>query len=174
MRGFCFSEIGKELLIQQPDPNTDFFIFLTDFAKRENISHVAINLEDYNICRLGIKDLLAYGLHVIVVDAQYTPIDDAETIPVFVHRNIDTLDKYFPECLVVGSLIPYFQQRRKLKQIKTYFQEGVGKYKMNALSSGWMIRTTVGGIEYIKMRIYEYVVERDYELEKGNAKRNRR
>ncbi|AHZ60285.1 hypothetical protein DA66_0025 [Dickeya phage RC-2014] len=44
---------------------------------------------------------------------------------------------------------------------------------MNALSSGWRVLSTAGGTDYIKMRVYEYVVERDYELEKGNAKRNR-
>lgn len=174
MRGFCFSEIGKELSIQYPDPNTDFFIFLSDYAKRDNINVVAMEYEDYKFCRLGVKDLLRYGLHVIIVDPSYSPIDDEEVLPVFVHRNIDTLDKYYPECIVLGRLISYFHRGRKLDQIKSYFQDGVGQYKMNALSSGWKVLSTAGSADYIKMRIYDYTIERDYELEKGNAKRNQR
>lgn len=174
MYGFCFSETGEQLSIQYPDPNTDFFIFLTDYARKENRPQVAILYEDYKGCRLGIKDLLAYGIQVIVVDPCYSPIDDEEVLPVYVHRNVDTLDKHYPDCIIIGDLIPHFQRTRKLKQIKSYFQDGVGQYKMNALSSGWRVLTTVGGTDYIKMRVYEYVVERDYELEKGNAKRKRR
>ncbi|BBK03829.1 hypothetical protein [Enterobacter phage EspM4VN] len=173
MRGFCFSEIGKELSIQYPDPNTDFFIFLSDYAKKENATHIAMKHDDYKFCRLGVKDLLRAGLNVIIVDPSYSPIDDEEVLPVFVHRNINTLDKHFPDCVVIGELVSYFHHGRKLKQIKSYFQEGVGQYKMNALSSGWRVLSTAGGTDYIKMRVYEYVVERDYELEKGNAKRNR-
>lgn len=174
MRGFCFSEIGKELSIQYPDPNTDFFIFLTDHAKKENISEVALSHGDYKLCRLGVKDLLSYGLKVVIVDPCYSPIDDEEVLPVYVHRNIDTLDKHYPDCIVIGELIAYCHRHRKLQQIKSYFQDGVGQYKMNALSSGWRVLSTAGSAEYIKTRVYQYVVERDYELEKSNAKRNRR
>lgn len=174
MRGFCFSEIGKELSIQYPDPNTDFFIFLTDYAKKENILQVAMKHEDYKFCRLGVKDLLSYGLQVVIVDPCYSPIDDEEVLPVYVHRNINTLDKHYPDCIVIGELITYYHHLRKLQQIKSYFQDGVGQYKMNALSSGWRVLSTAGGADYIKMRVYEYVVERDYELEKSNAKRKRR
>ena len=174
MRGFCFSEIGKELSIQYPDPNTDFFIFLTDYAKQENVTHVAMNLEDYKFCRLGVKDLLKYGLSVIIVDVSYSPIDDEEVLPVEVHRNINTLDKHHPECIVIGSLIPYFHHMRRLKKIKSHFQEGVGQYKMTVLRSGWVVRSTAGSDTHIRTRSYEYVVERDYELENSNAKRKRR
>lgn len=174
MRGFCFSEIGKELSIQYPDPNTDFFIFLTDYAKKENILQVALKNEDYKFCRLGVKDLLSYGLQVIIVDPCYSPIDDEEVLPVYVHRDIDTLDKHYPDCIVIGSLITYYHHSRKLQQIKSYFQDGIGQYKMNAISSGWRVLSTAGSADYIKMRVYEYVVERDYELEKCNAKRKRR
>lgn len=174
MRGFCFSEIGKELSIQYPDPNTDFFIFLSDYAQKENISHIAMKYEDYKFCRLGVKDLLRFGLYVIIVDQTYSPIDDEEVLPVFVHRNINTLDTHFPGCVVVGELVPYFHRVRKLEQIKSYFQDGVGQYKMNVLGSGWKVLSTAGGTDYIKMRVYGYDVDRDYELEKSNAKRKRR
>lgn len=174
MHGFCFSEIGKELCIQYPDPNTDFFIFLSDYARKENTNLVAMAYEDYNFCRIGVKDLLSYGFGVIIVDACYSPINDVEILPVYVQRNIDTLDTHYPDCIVVGGLVPYYQRQRKLKQIKSYFQQGVGQYKMNALSSGWRVLSTAGGTDYIKMRTYEYVVERDYELENSNAKRNKK
>lgn len=174
MRGFCFSEIGKELAIQYPDPNTDFFIFLSDWAKQEGTQYIAMSAEDFKFCRLGVKDILRYGLQVIIVDSSYSPIDDEEVLPVGVHRDINTLDKYFPDCIVIGSLINYYHHQRKLEKIKSYFQEGVGQYKMNVLQSGWCVRTTVGNSNHIRMRVYEYVVDRDYELEKSNAKRKRR
>jgi hypothetical protein len=91
-----------------------------------------------------------------------------------VHRNVNTLDKHFPDCVVIGELVSYYHRGRKLQQIKSYFQEGVGQYKMNILSSGWRVLSSAGGTDYIKMRVYEYVVERDYELEKSNAKRKTR
>lgn len=171
MHGFCFSEQGKEISIQVPDPNTDFFVFLMDYAEQNQMGSVAMTLEDFKNCRQGAKDIIRHGLSVIIVDPTYSPINDNEVLPVNVHRNIDTLDKHYPDAIVLGSLIPHFHRQRRLQKIKTHFQEGAGQYMMNVLTSGWVIRGTTGGADRVSTRSYEYVVERDYELENSNAKR---
>lgn len=174
MKAFCFSEEGKELSILRPDPNTDFFLFLTDFAKQHGHNIVAVTYKDLQQCRLGIKDLLNYGLRVVVVDQVYSPISDTPVIPVWVHRNALTLQQYYPDCIVIGELIPIYQRLRQLELIKTYFQDGVPLVNMDALKSGWVITRTTGNSEKINSRIYEYVTSRDYELEINSEKRNSR
>lgn len=165
MQGFCFSTIGKELEVQHPDSNTDFFLFLTDYAKLVGASEIAMTYDDMKFGRLGVKDLLNYGFKVIIVDPTYSPIDDEDVIPVWVHRMVGTLDKHHPDCIVIGSLIGHFHSTRRLEKIKSYFQDGDPSYSMNVLKSGWVVRGTTGNDNQIISRVYEYVKDRDYELE---------
>lgn len=175
MLGFCFSTPGEELGIQYPESNTDFFIFLSDFAKANKVDHIAMTVQDMRFGILGVKDLLRYGFKVIVVDPRYSPIDDDHVIPVSVHRDPDTLDKYYPDCIVIGELITRYHSQRKLEMIKSYFQEGKTAYSMLVLKSGWTVKSTSGRADTnrINTRVYAYVVERDYELETKNAKRRK-
>lgn len=174
MHGFCFSQVGEQLTILYPESGTDFYLFLSDFAKHLGINNIAMSKEDMRFGRLGVKDLLKYGFNVIIVDPTYSPIQDEDVLPVGVHRNIETLDKHFPDCIVIGDIIPYFHKRRRLKSIKSYFQEGTPSVIMDVLTSGWVVKSTTGNSQQINSRVYEYVKDRDYELEKSNAKRKTR
>lgn len=173
MHGFCFSQIGEQLSILHPDSGTDFYLFLSDFGRHLGVRHIAMSKDDMRFGRLGVKDLLKQGFEVIIVDPSYSPIQDEDVIPVGVHRNIETLDKHYPECIVIGEIIPYFHKRRRLKMIKSYFQEGTTSVIMDVLKSGWIVKSTTGNSQQINSRVYEYVKSRDYELENSNAKRKR-
>ena len=175
MHGFCFSEYGEELEICYPQSSPDFFVLLMDHMKRLDINKVAVSLDTYKFNIWGIKDLLRAGYKVIVVDPVYSPINDEEVLPVHVHRNKETLAKHHDDCIVIGDdLIPYYHSRRGLLSLKTYFQDDGGAYKMDVFASGWTIRNTTGSATRINSRLYEYVIERDYELENKNAKRSKR
>ncbi|AUV59136.1 hypothetical protein HOS86_gp020 [Klebsiella phage vB_KpnM_KpS110] len=174
MHGFCFSQIGEQLTILHPDAGTDFYLFLSDYARDLGVNAIAMSKDDMKFGKLGTKDLLRYGFNVIVVDPVYSPIQDEDIIPVGVHRNIETLHKYYPDCIVIGEIIPYFHKRRRLQTIKSYFQEGQASVIMDVLTSGWVVKSTTGNSQQINSRVYEYVKERDYELENSNAKRKTR
>ena len=175
MHGFCFSEFGEELEICHPASSPDFFVLLSDHLKRNRVNKVAVSAGVLKYNTWGIKDLLRAGHQVIVVDASYSPINEAEVLPVHVHRNKDTLNKYHDDCIVIGEdLIAYYHPRRMLLSIKTYFQDDGGAYKMDVLTSGWVVRNTTGNANRINSRLYEYVEGRDYELENKNAKRSKR
>ncbi|AXC40419.1 hypothetical protein [Salmonella phage S115] len=174
MHAFCFSKVGEQLAINYPDANTDFFVLLTDFANKLGIKNVAMTVSDMKFGWLGVKDLLNYGFNVIIVDPTYSPIEDDDVIPVWVQRDINTLDKHYPDCVIIGELIPYFHKRRRLESIKSYFQDNDCGYKMDVLTSGWVVKNTTGNADRITSRLYEYVKERDYELENNNAKRRTR
>ncbi|WPJ72160.1 hypothetical protein DEEACLCL_00143 [Salmonella phage CRW-SP2] len=173
MHGFCFSQPGKELHINYPDPGTDFFLFLSLYAEQNGITHIAMTLEDMRKGGEGVKDLLAYGHQVVIVDAGYSPLDDDNVLPLMVHRMESTLEKAFPNCVVIGGLIPRLQQQRRLEKLKAYFQDGEPAYPMNAFRSGWVVRSTTGNANRMNSRVYEYVKTRDYELETSNAKRRK-
>lgn len=175
MQAFCFSEYGKELDICRPESSPDFFVLLLDYLKRERINKVVISKLTLDANYWGVKDLLRERHSVIVVDTLYSPIGEKEVLPLHVHRDIATLSKYHDESIIIGpDLISHFHPRRQLASVKTYFQDGGGSYKMDVLTSGWVVRNSSGNATQINSRLYEYVVGRDYELENKNAKRSKR
>lgn len=173
MHGFCFSQPDKELVINYPDPGTDFFLFLSMYAKQNDFDYITMTLGDMRKGGIGVKDLLTYGHRVVIVDALYSPIDDDLVWPLLVHRTESTLEKSYPNSLVIGALIPRLQQQRCLEKVKAYFQDGDPAYPMNVFRSGWVVRSTTGNSDRMNSRVYEYVKARDYELETSNAKRRK-
>lgn len=173
MQGFCFSEPGKELVVHRPDPGSDFFVLLSMYAQQNQLGYIAMTLSDMRSGYQGVKDLIAYGHSVVIVDSQYSPLDEDRVLPLLVHRNEGTLEKSYPDCVVIGELIPRLQKQRRLLKIKAHFQDGDSAYAMDVFKSGWIVRSTAGNADRMHSRVYEYVESRDYELETSNAKRRK-
>lgn len=173
MQGFCFSEPGKELAVHRPDPGSDFFIMLSMYAKQIQVDTIALTLSDMRSGYQGVKDLITYGHRVVIVDARYSPLEEDKVLPLLVHRNEPTLEKAYPDCIVIGELIPRLHKQRRLLKIKAHFQDGDSAYAMDVFKSGWVIRSTTGNADRMHSRVYEYVESRDYELETSNAKRRK-
>lgn len=68
MGGFCFSEIGKEVCIEYGDGKRELFMLVRDYGKKENMVDVGMKEEDYKLCGVGVKEVVGYGVEVVMVE----------------------------------------------------------------------------------------------------------
>lgn len=176
MRGFCFTALQSELSVLQPNDGDDQALFLIEWAKRHEVQFVAMDADTCtNTFRHGVNDLIRAGIVPVVVDPSYSPINDKQVRPIMVARSFQMLEKEYPDCIVIGSLLKEAHARRKLQDIKAHFQDGVPAYYMDVFKSGWSVASSGGTGDQLKTRLYQYRVERDYELEiKKNDRRKQR
>lgn len=66
-------------------------------------------------------------------------MEDEEVVGVYVEGKMNRLEKDYGDCIVMGEVMWYYDGVGKVEEIKSYFEEGVGEYKMNGVSSGWMV-----------------------------------